>query len=117
MLKEETKRPQSLAEMYSQLSPENRRKFYIKTLQLYNEQQGREVNQTDYYYFFDCHDAKLSENYMTAIEVNELITGNAAEPIKENDMVKIAAYYDAILYRYQFNGNKEPINELCLYKG
>lgn len=108
---------QKLSEMYNQLTPENRRKLKIKALQLFNEQQGREVNQTDYYYFFDCLDAGLSENYMTAIEVNKLIAGETAtDPIKEKDLITIAAYYDAILYRYQFNANKEPINEVCLYE-
>lgn len=102
-----------LNEMLKQLTPESRRKVYIKTLQLLDEQQGGKVEQKKYYYFFDCLDADLSEKYLTPQEVGQLI--GEPDPIPEKYIIRIAAYYEATLYRYEFDADNNPINEKCLY--
>jgi hypothetical protein len=99
---------------YKLLTPENKRKLNIKLMQLLDEERGVEVNTKEYYYFFDCRDSGLSEKYMTAKEVNKLITGEEAT-MKEADMISIAIYYGASLYRYMFDDEKNPINEVILY--
>ncbi len=102
-----------LQETYNQLTPENKRKVKIKCLQLLNAQEGREVEQKKYYYFFDCLDAGLSEKYLTAREIAQIIGEQG--PITEKHIKTIAAYYEATLYRYEFNEENNPINEVCLY--
>ena len=99
--------------MLKQLTPENKRKVKIKCLQLLNEQEGHEVKQNEYYYFFDCLDAGLSEKYLTAQEIGAIIGEQG--PITEKHIKTIAAYYEATLYRYEFNEENNPINEVCLY--
>lgn len=112
MLSDEQKN--ELTEMLEQLTPENRRKVYIKTLQLHDAEQGREVKQKEYYYFFDCLDGVLSDRYLTARELAQLFTG-APDPMPEKDIIKTAANYEATLYRYEFDENNNPINEVILY--
>lgn len=102
--------------MLEQLTPENKRKVKIKCLQLLNAQAGREVNQNEYYYYFDCLDAGLSEKYLTAQEIAQIIGEQAPQaPITEKHIKTIAAYYEATLYRYEFDEDNNPINEVCLY--
>ena len=103
-----------LNEMLEQLTPENKRKVKIKCLQLLNAQEGREVEQKKYYYFFDCLDADLSEKYLTAQELGQMFTGRP-DPMPEKDIIKTAANYEATLYRYEFNEENNPINEVILY--
>ena len=100
--------------MLEQLTPENKRKLTIKCLQLLNAQEGREVEQKKYYYFFDCLDGVLSERYLTAQDLGQLFTG-APDPMTEKDIIETAANYEATLYRYEFDENNNPINEVILY--
>lgn len=100
--------------MLENLTPENKRKVYIKALQLLKEQQGQSVIQKEYYYFFDCLDGVLSDRYLTARELAQLFTGGA-DPMPEKDIIRTAANYEATLYRYQFDENDNPINEVILY--
>ena len=102
-------------EMLERLTPENKRKLKIKCLQLLNAQEGREVEQKKYYYFFDCLDAGLSEKYLTAQEIAQIIGEKGHYPITEKHIKTIAAYYEATLYRYEFDEDNNPINEVCLY--
>lgn len=103
-----------LREQYNQLTPENKRKVKIKCLQLLNAQEGREVEQKKYYYFFDCLDAALTDKYWTAAELNEAMNG-AADSMPEKAIKRIAHNYEATLYRYEFNEENNPINEAILY--
>jgi len=100
--------------MLEQLTPENKRKLRVKILQLLNAQEGREVEQKKYYYFFDCLDGVLSERYLTAQELGQMFTG-AADPMPEKEIKRIARNYEAGLYRYEFDQDNNPINEVCLY--
>ena len=102
-----------LKEMLKLLTPENKRKVKIKCLQLLAEQEGREVKQNEYYYYFDCLDAGLSEKYLTAQEIAQIIGEQAPQaPITEKHIKTIAAYYEATLYRYEFDADNNPINEV-----
>ena len=114
MLNNELTNQKEFNELIKQLTPENQRKVRIKCLQLMNEEQGKTVTQKQYYYFFDCLDGVLSDRYLTSSELAQLFTGSK-EPMSEKDIIKTAANYEATLYRYEFDENDNPINEVILY--
>ncbi len=68
----------------------------------------------EFYYYFDCLDGLIGDSYLTASEINKLITG-AADPMSEKDIIKTAANYEATLYRYEKAKGGGMVNEVCLY--
>ena len=106
---------EELQALYAQLTPENKKLFMIKYYELLAEQEQEEnPDHPEYYYFFDCLDGVLSDRYLTAREVAQLVTG-AADPMPEGDIIRTAANYEATLYRYTFDSAGNPQNEKCLY--
>ena len=104
-----------LIKLYEQLTPENRKLFVMKYYELLAEQEQEPAPESpEYYYFFDCLDGVLSDRYLTARELAQLITGKR-EPMPEKDIIKTAANYEATLYRYILDANGNPQNEKCLY--
>ena len=67
-----------------------------------------------FYYFFDCLDGVLSDRYLTARELAQLLTG-AADPMSEREIIKTARNYEATLYRYTLDADGNPTNEKCIY--
>lgn len=65
------------------------------------------------YYLFDCLDGDLGDRLLTADQVREIMT---FEPITytEKDLKRIAADYEATLYRYEYKDGKE-ISSKVLY--
>lgn len=103
--------------LFNMLTPENKKLFVIKCYELLAEQEAAENSaqeQPEYYYFFDCLDGVLSDRYLTARELAQLLTG-AADPMPEKDIIRTAANYEATLYRYTMDDNGNPINEKILY--
>ena len=102
-------------ELYKQLTPENKRKVIEKYFELLAEQaQDNQAANVEYFYFFDCLDGGLSDRYMTAADLNKLVNG-IEEPMKEKDIIKIAANYEATLYRYTMDSAGNPQNERLIY--
>jgi len=101
--------------IYAQLTPENKQKVIAKYYELLAEQEREQAaqEQPEYYYFFDCLDGVLSDRYLTARELAEL-TG-AADPLSEKEIKRIAANYEATLYRYTMDADGNPKNEQCIY--
>lgn len=114
MLNDELLANDEFSAIYEQLTPENKRKVKIKALQLMKQEQGQKVTQKEYYYFFDCLDGVLADRYLTARELAQLFTGGA-DPMPERDIIRTAANYEATLYRYEFDENDNPTNEVILY--
>jgi len=102
--------------LYAQLTPENKQKVIAKYYELLAEQEREQAaqEQPEYYYFFDCLDGVLSDRYLTARELAELMTG-AADPLSEKEIKRIAANYEATLYRYTMDADGNPQNEQCIY--
>lgn len=65
------------------------------------------------YYLFDCLDGIIGDRLLTAGQVRELMTGKP-EPYSERELKRIAADYEATLYRYEYR-NGEQISETVLY--
>ena len=107
---------EELKALYMELTPENKKLFMIKYYELLAEQEQEKTpeNHPEYYYFFDCLDGVLSDRYLTARELAQLMTG-ASEPMSEKEIIKTAANYEATLYRYTMDKNNNPQNEKCLY--
>ena len=106
---------EELKRLYAQLTPENKRLFMIKYYELLAEQEQEATpKHPGYYYFFDCLDGILSDRYLTAQELAQLMTG-ASDPMSERDIIRTAANYEATLYRYTFDSAGNPQNEKCLY--
>ena len=97
-------------ELYQGLTPENKIKFRLKIAELLEEQHKGEK----YFYLFDCLDGLIGDSYLTASDINRLITG-AADPMPEKEIIKAAANYEATLYRYERTESGEMINETILY--
>ena len=102
---------EELRAMYEKLTPENKKRFIAKYHELLAEQEAQE--KPKYYYFFDCLDGGLSDKYLTAQELAKYI--GASEPITEKQIKRIAANYEATLYRYEIDENGNPQNEICIY--
>ena len=98
---------------FEQLNPENKKKAIKMFYQLLEEQTAEEGGAV-YLYFFECLDAALGDKYFTACELNEMVNGIYA-PMPERDIKRIAANYEATLYRYEKSPAGDPINETCLY--
>ena len=81
--------------------------------QFWNEY-GKPKEPKEYYYYFDCLDGLIGDSYLTASEINKLITG-AADPMSEKDIIKTAANYEATLYRYEKANGGGMVNEIILY--
>jgi len=107
---------EELSALYAQLTPENKKLFMIKYYELLaeQEQENNPEPRPEYYYFFDCLDGILSDRYLTAQELAQLMTG-ASDPMPEKDIIRTAANYEATLYRYVLDSNGNPQNEKCLY--
>ena len=107
---------EELSALYAQLTPENKKLFMIKYYELLaeQEQENNPEPRPEYYYFFDCLDGVLSDRYLTAQELAQLMTG-ASDPMPEKDIIRTAANYEATLYRYTFDSAGNPQNEKCLY--
>ena len=69
---------------------------------------------TDNYYFFDCLDGIIGDQYLTPTVLNVLINGKY-EPMPEKEIIKHARNFEADLYRYNKDENGNYINEVCLY--
>lgn len=104
---------EEISALYAQLTPENKKLFMIKYYELLAEQEATPEH-PEYYYFFDCLDGVLSDRYLTAQELAQLMTG-ASDPMPERDIIRTAANYEATLYRYVLDSNGNPQNERCLY--
>ena len=100
-------------EKFSQLTPENKKKAVKKFYELL-EEQTIEAGGTVYVYFFDCFEGDLCDRYLTACEINELLNG-IYSPMPERDIIKLAANFEATLYRYEKTPGGDPINETCIY--
>lgn len=107
---------EELSALYAQLTPENKKLFMIKYYELLaeQEQENNPEPRPEYYYFFDCLDGVLSDRYLTAQELAQLMTG-ASDPMSERDIIRTAANYEATLYRFTMDTNGNPQNEKCLY--
>lgn len=57
------------------------------------------------YYYFDCLDGLLGEKFLTPAEVSEILTGKP-EPLTEKELIRIAADYEATLYRHELTGGQ-----------
>ena len=70
-----------------------------------------------YYYYFDCLDGLIGDNYFTFEEVEKLIKKKSSieGPITEKHIKRVAANYEATLYRYEKDEEGHYINEVCLY--
>ena len=100
--------------IYAQLTPENKQKVIAKYYELLAEQEREAAQeQPEYYYFFDCLDGVLSDRYLTAKDLAEL--AGAADPLTEKEIKRIAANYEATLYRYTMDASGNPQNEQCIY--
>ena len=67
-----------------------------------------------YFYYLDCMDGIIGEKMLTAAELNKLETGGTGE-MSEKDIKRLAANYEASLYRYEKDTNGNYTNEICLY--
>lgn len=67
-----------------------------------------------YQYFFDCLDGTIGDKYITAIELNELLTGKS-EPMTEKEIIETAADYEATLYRREIDEHGNPSKDIMLY--
>ena len=65
------------------------------------------------FYYFDCMDGNLGEKQLTPAEISEIETGSRAD-LAERDIIRIAANYEATLYRQEYD-NGELIKESVLY--
>lgn len=68
-----------------------------------------------YYYYFDCLDGILGEQYLTAGELASLLIGSDKETITEKEIIRHARNYEATLYRYEKDSEGNYIKEVCLY--
>ena len=109
-------RAEEIRAMYEQLTPENKKLFVKKYYELLAEQEQEQAAQecTTYYYYFDCLDGVLSDRYLTAQELAQILKGEE-KPLCEKEIKSIAANYEATLYRYTMDPNGNPQNEVCLY--
>lgn len=78
----------------------------------YWQEQEQDINGR-VYYNLDCMDADIGDRYLTAEQLQKA-TG-AADPLSEKDIIKIAANYEATLYRYNRDADGNYINQSCLY--
>lgn len=65
------------------------------------------------YYYFDCLDGLLGDKLLTPPEVAEILHGRPAD-LTEKDLIKVAANYEATLYRQEYKDG-ELINDKLLY--
>ena len=68
-----------------------------------------------YYYYFDCLDGILGEQYLTAGELTSLLIGSDKETITEKEIIRHARNYEDTLYRYEKDSEGNYIKEVCLY--
>ena len=101
-----------LMQAYARLTPENKKKFKAKFDELLAEQRAQEEN---YLYFFDCLDADIGEKYLTARRVTDLVIGTEAETLTEPQIIKVAASYEATLYRFTKTNQGGAENRVCIY--
>ena len=67
---------------------------------------------SSYLYFFDCMDAAYADRYLTPSQIDEITNGKKhGDPLKEEQIIKIAQNLEATLYRY----DHERTHEVCVY--
>lgn len=68
-----------------------------------------------YYYYFDCLDGVIGEQYFTAGELTSLLIGSDRETLSEKEIIRHARNYEATLYRYEKDTEGNYIHKTCLY--
>ncbi len=68
-----------------------------------------------YFYYFDCLDGVIGEQYFTAGELTSLLIGSDRETLSEKEIIRHARNYEATLYRYEKDTEGKYINQTCLY--
>ncbi len=68
-----------------------------------------------YYYYFDCLDGFIGEQYLTAEEVTTLLIGSDKKTLTEKQIISEALNYEATLYRYEKDSKGNYTNGACIY--
>lgn len=66
------------------------------------------------FYYLDCLDGIIGARQLTAAEISEIETGRRAD-LAEKEIIRIAANYEATLYRQEYAGG-DLISETVLYE-
>ena len=73
------------------------------------------MEEKTYYYYFDCLDGVIGEQYLTAEELTALLIGSDKDTLTEKQIKAHALNYEATLYRYEKDGDGNYINGVCIY--
>ena len=73
------------------------------------------MEEKTYYYYFDCLDGIIGEQYLTARELTTLLHGSDRETLTEKQIKSEALNYEATLYRYEKSEDGSYTNGACIY--